>query len=137
MQSVIASIFLANRSAWQVRPFTGQRVQTSANHYRIADVCVVRLGTPPGPILQTPPLICIEILSGDDSMSDMQDRIDDYLRMGVENIWLLDPIRRQAWTATPTGLHKLSGPEFTVPGTPIAIPLADIYSQLDDLAAGR
>ena len=137
VQGLLFSIFLANRKTWGVRPFTEQRVQTSASHYRIADVCVLRLGEPPDPVVHNAPLICIEILSRDDSLSDMQDRVDDYLGMGVENIWLIDPVRRRAWCATPAGFQEPAYEEFAVPGTPIRIPLADIYAELDELAAGR
>jgi Uma2 family endonuclease len=137
VQGVFFAIFLANRTAWGVRPFTEQRVPTSQTHFRIADVCVMRLGNPPGGIIQTPPLICIEILSHDQSLSDMQERVDDYLGMGVENIWILDPVRRYAWYVTIKGFHRLSNDEFSVLGTPIRIALAQIYEQLDDLAAGR
>jgi Uma2 family endonuclease len=136
IQSFLVAVFFMHRSAWGVRGFTEQRVQVSESNYRIPDVCVLRLGEPPDPIVHTPPLICIEVLSSGDSLSDMQERIDDYLAMGVENIWLLDPVRRHAWFATANGLHKPAN-EFAVPGTPIRIPLADIYAELDDLAAGR
>jgi len=43
-------------------------------------VCVV-LGEPGEQILTKPPLICIEILSRDDRMSRLEERIDDYLAM--------------------------------------------------------
>ena len=95
------------------------------------------LVSPPGPIVYTPPFICIEILSRRDSLSDMQDRVDDYLAIGVQNIWILDPIRRYAWYATADGFDKLVDEEFSVPGMPIRVALADIYEQLDELAAGR
>ena len=137
VQGVFFAIFLANRKEWNVRPFTEQRVQTSQNHFRVADVCVMRLGNPPGAIIHTPPLVCVEILSHDQSLSDMQERVDDYLAMGVENMWIIDPVRRYAWYATADGFQKVANKEFSVPGTPIKIALADIYQQLDELAAGR
>jgi len=137
VQSVIAAIFLANRKTWGVRVITEQRIQTSQEHYRVADVCVFRFGEPLGPIVYVPPLVCIEILSRGDSLSDMQDRVDDYLGLGVQNIWILDPVRRYAWYATTDGFDKITGDEFCVPGTPIRIALAEIYEQLDELAAGR
>ncbi len=136
-QSFFVTTFSNHRQDWGVRGFTEQRVQVSSSNYRIPDVCVLLLGEPPDPIVRTAPLICIEVLSPGDSLSDTQERIDDYLAMGVEHIWLLDPVRRHAWFATANGLHKPANAEFAVPGTPIRIPLADIYQELDDLAAGR
>jgi Uma2 family endonuclease len=137
IQGLFYAIFHANRKQWGLRAFTEQRVQTSGSNYRIADVCVLRLGEPDDPIVHAPPLICIEILSRGDTMSEMQERVDDYVGMGVENIWILDPLRRRAWSADASGIHKLAGDAFTVPGTPVRIPLSDLYAELDDLAAGR
>ena len=137
IQGIFVVIFHANRQSWGLRAFSEQRVQTSETHYRIPDVCAIRVGTPPGPIVRSAPVICIEVLSPDDSLGDMQERVDDYVDMGVENIWILDPVRRKAWFANADGIHKLEADAFTVPGTPIRIPLAELNHELDDLAAGR
>src|ERR1700722_1143648 len=77
IQGLFYAIFHANRKEWGLRAFTEQRVQTSGSNYRIADVCALRLGEPPDPIVQSPPVICIEILSRGDTLGDMQERVDD------------------------------------------------------------
>jgi hypothetical protein len=38
-------------------------------------------------------------------MTSMQERIDDYLLFGVENIWILDPIRKRAFWADSNGTY--------------------------------
>jgi Uma2 family endonuclease len=86
IQALFAGIFLANRKAWRLRAFTGQRVQIDPENYRIADVCVLRLGEPPDPIVRSAPLLCVELLSRGDSLGDMQERVDDYVAIGVQNI---------------------------------------------------
>jgi Uma2 family endonuclease len=53
-----------------------------------------------------PPLACIEILSKDDTLRSMQDRIDDYLELGVANIWIVDPVSRRAYVCTRGGLPR-------------------------------
>ena len=55
----------------------------------------------------------------------------------MPNIWLIDPVRRRAWTADLDGLHPLTAEAFTISGTPVHIALADLYRELDDIAAGR
>jgi len=97
----------------------------------------LRFGEPPGPIVRTPPLVCVEVRSPGQSLTDIQEVVNDYLNMGVENIWILDPVQRFAWTATAEGFEPLSSGEFSVAGTDIRIALADIYEQLDEMAAGR
>ena len=86
LQGILFAIFHANRHIWGVFGFTEQRVQISKQSFRIPDVCVLRRSDPVDAIVQIPPLICIEVLSPRDTLSAMQERIDDYTRMGVENI---------------------------------------------------
>ena len=137
IQGLLWAVFHAHRKSWRLRAFTEQRVQTGPHNYRIADVCVLHVGEPDEPIVHSAPLICIEILSRGDTLGDMQERVDDYVAMGVGNIWLFDPIRRRAWTADAQGIHPLHAQEFTIHNTPVCVPLADLYAELDDLAAGR
>jgi Uma2 family endonuclease len=112
-----------------------QRDQTSAKHYRIADVCVVRRETPMEPIVRTPPLLCVEILSRDDRMSEIQERVEDYLAMGVQAVWVIDPRRRRAYEALRSGALQPALTELAVADTAIRIPVADIFAELDDLEA--
>ena len=49
------------------------------------------------PVLTRPSRICIEVLSKDDTLSSLQERINDYRAFGVANIWVLDPIKRRAY----------------------------------------
>ena len=137
VQGVLFALFLANRTAWGGRPLMEQRIQISPTRVRVADVCVHRLGKALGTIATTSPWICIEIVAYDQTLSDMQERVEDYLEAGVENIWIIDPRRRRAWVATATGPVIVSTGEFTVPESPVRIALADIYEQLDEMAAGR
>ena len=97
IQGFLAYIFRLNRQAWQIVSLPEQRVQTSARHYRVSDICVVRRETPFEAIVQTAPLLCVEILSRDDRMSEIQERIEDYFSMGVRTVWVVDPRRRRAY----------------------------------------
>lgn len=58
----------------------------SATSYRIPDICVLSRDQPVEPVFTTPPLICIEVLSKDDTLRGLQERIDDYLIFGAPNI---------------------------------------------------
>ena len=134
VQAFLTRLFGNSRRAWQVWTITEQRIQTSATHFRIADVCVRRLSDPPDPVIRVAPLLCIEVLSPGQSLGSVQAVVDDYLGMGVENVWLVDPEKRRAWTADNSGLHPV--PEvLLIEGTEIRVPLADIWAELDELAA--
>jgi Uma2 family endonuclease len=131
LQTALAVLFTVNREVWDVKVVTDVRTQVSRSHFRVPDISVLRADAPKERIITRPPLIAIEILSPEDRLSRFQDRIDDYLNFGVENIWIFDPERRAAWTATSTGLHLAQNGELTVPGTPIRVVLGEIFAELD------
>ena len=137
LQTFFAFLLLLNEEDWGLIALTEQRVQVSPTRFRIPDVCAYRPAGPIGPIVTVPPALCIEILSSRDTLGTMQKRIDDYLAFGVENIWLIDPVARLAWTADGAGIHALPHDgAFTIQNTPVRIPLADLYARLDKLEAG-
>src|ERR1700683_1587966 len=58
-------------------------VQVAPTRFRIPDVCVVPGLEEKEPILSKPPFICIEILSSEDRMPRIQERVNDYFAFGV------------------------------------------------------
>lgn len=133
VQAFLGYLFRMNAERWGVRVFPEQRVQTSQKHFRVADLCVVRRGIGAEPIVRTPPLLCVEILSRDDSMSDMHERVDDYLAMGVGAVWVIDPRRRKAYFSTSEGALVPEGEALIVNGTEISVAVEAIFAELDDL----
>jgi Uma2 family endonuclease len=131
LQALLAQKFLDHREEWGAIALTEMRVRVRATGFRIPDVTVIRNGAPRERILTHPPLIAIEILSPEDRMSRFQDRIDDYVEFGVENIWILDPESRRAWTADRFGLHPVETGELVVTGTPIRVVLGELFAELD------
>lgn len=133
LQAIFAGIFREHRKDWSVRALTEQRVQTSAQHYRIADVCILRSSDPQDPIIRVAPLLCIEILSKGDSLSELQERVDDYQAMGILNVWVIDPWKRHGYSATTRGFEQPQDGILTVAGTAIRIALADVFTELDEI----
>ena len=68
-------------------------------------------------------------------MSNIQERVEDYLAMGVSAVWVIDPRRRRAYTATRTGVLEPAPTELTVAGTEIRIYVADSFAELDEMEA--
>jgi Uma2 family endonuclease len=125
-------IWLGSRQRdWNIRVLPEQRVRVSPNRYRIPDVCVLRRDQPIEPVFTQPPLICIEILSKDDRLRDMRERADDYLNFGVPNVWILDPVLRRAYVCTPTGFLEPEGGLLQAAGSPVCVPLAEVFAELD------
>jgi Uma2 family endonuclease len=132
LQMILGTIFGNHRKEWSVRPLGDQRVQTSADHYRVPDICVVRNTDPKDPIIRFPPLLCIEILSKGDSLGELQERVNDYAGMGVKDIWAIDPWKRLGYHASKSGFAQPSDGILRVVGTPIEVSLAGIFTELDE-----
>jgi Uma2 family endonuclease len=102
------------------RMLSEQRVQVKPTRFRIPDLCLLAADAPREQIARTPPLLCIEILSRDDRMSAIMERVDDYFQMGVPVCWIVDPVARRGWLATPGQLTEpadgvLRAGEFEMP----------------------
>jgi Uma2 family endonuclease len=128
LQSAIL-VYLWNRYYKDgIRAVAEQRVQVKKTRFRIPDVCVV-LGEPGEQILTKPPFLCIEVLSPEDRMSRVRQRIADYFEMGVPYVWVLDPETKQAYTATPAeGLRELKSGVLTTENPALEVPLSELFA---------
>lgn len=108
------------------------RIQVSPTRFRIPDVCLRRVSAPKEQIIRTPPLLCIEVLSPEDRMSRMREKVRDYLEMGVPEVWVVDPATRSVTVcAGATSVEHTTG-ELTIPETPVVLAIADIFKVLDE-----
>lgn len=127
MQVELAFQLCRIRQELGIRIFTEQRVQVSARRFRIPDVCVVAGPRPSEMILTQPPFLCIEILSKDDRISEIEEKIKDYLSFGVSYVWVIDPRTRQAWIHTPRGRHEVQDGVLRTAKPEILIPLSELF----------
>ncbi len=58
---------------------------------RLPDICLVRRGEPVERVQVTAALLCLEILSPEDRPGRVMQRIDEFVAVGAENLWILDP----------------------------------------------
>ncbi len=133
VQGFFIRFFGNHGTEWGVRVWPELRVQVAATRYRIPDVCVTRRSAPFEQIIRVPPLLCIEILSRDQRMSEIRDRIDDYLKMGVEAAWIVDPLRRLAYSVDADGPLIAATEELSVAGSAIRVAVSDVFAELDEL----
>ena len=124
LQRELLVYFHARRREWGVCVVPEQRVQVSATRFRVPDLCVL-LGEPEEQIFTKPPFICIEILSPEDRLAQMRQRVEDYLNFGVPYVWILDPTTRQAWRCTGTGTQEVTELRTEAPET--VVPLAALF----------
>ncbi len=124
----LLTIWLGNHEQlWGIQTATEWRTQVSATRVRIPDIVVVRSGRQPD-VLTDPPLLIVEILSPDDSYSDTQQRAQDYVRMGVQTIWIIDPESRSARICT--GSSWIETRHLEISGTPIYVDTETLFASL-------
>jgi Uma2 family endonuclease len=132
-QGILYGMFRDQRKIWHVRPLPEQRVQISSSRYRIPDICVIRDIDPKDDIITFAPLLCIEVLSADDRLREVQERVDDYATIGVFNTWVIDPWKRVGYHASAKrGFLMPEDRILRVEGTEIAISLDEVFREMDE-----
>jgi Uma2 family endonuclease len=103
------------------------RMRIGEHRYRVPDFVIIAGPRPRGErVLSTPPMVAVEILSPEDRMSRMQQRITDYLAFGVRYVWVIDPENREAVAYTAHGVEKATD-VLRTENPAIEIPLHEIF----------
>jgi Uma2 family endonuclease len=131
LQIAIGAWFFNHRKEWNIVVMSEQRTRVSESRVRLPDVCLIAADAPREKITLTPPILAIEILSPEDRLNRVIQRLSDFNDMGVKSIWLIDPLERAAFTFTREGLRLFEGVRLTVPGTPIYLDLPELFASLD------
>jgi len=112
-------------SAGKICVWPEQRVQVLPARYRVVDVCAT-IAEPDEDIFTAPPFICIEVLSRRDTMTTIQEKLDDYLTFGVPHIWIVDPRRRKAFSYGPEGLVEIVD-AFVAHAPQVVLPITELF----------
>ena len=84
---------------------------------------------PRDPIVRQAPFLCIEILSSEDRVSRLNERLSDYFQMGVRYVWVLDPMSKRAFCYTPGEMHEVLDGVLRTTDPDIEVPLADAFEE--------
>ena len=128
LQAILLAYFFNREKQWSVHVVPEQRVQVSPTRFRVPDVCVLAGGKPSEQILTKPPMLCIEILSPEDTMSRTLDRVNDFLTFGVSHVWVLDPRTKRAYDYTSAGMREAKDGVLHTDDPQITVPLAELFS---------
>jgi Uma2 family endonuclease len=127
---MLASYLFTRENQFGTQTYVEQRVRVSPTRVRIPDICVMLNDQPQDDVLAAPPFICIEILSPDDSMSRMAERIEDYLCFGVPNVWVIDPRRHKSYSYNKAGMTEAHDNILRSIEPEIVIPVFEFFADL-------
>lgn len=122
--------FREHGKVWKIRAIQEQRTLLNVRRVRIPDVSVSRRELPIEQVFVTPQLVAIEVLSPEDRQSRLQQRIQDFIDFGVENIWVVDPKKRIGWNCSDGNWSRAE--RFEVAGTPIYMSLNELFARIDE-----
>ena len=114
----------ASQHAHKLHGFTEIRLRLSPTNIRVADIALFQ-ERPEESIPSTPPLVVIEILSADDSMSAVREKLGEYAEWGVRHVWLIDPGHKELYDYGASGLKRVDS--FDVPDLGIHLTPAEIF----------
>ena len=105
------------------------RSRTRETRYRLPDVCVL-LHPPKTKYLLDAAFLAIEILSEDDRMTRIMEKLEEYEQKGVPNIWLIDPRLRTMSVYSQGNLQDVRG-DIIATGTPrLELTRQEIFRQV-------
>jgi Uma2 family endonuclease len=128
-QTILAAFFTGRALAWGIKARTELRVQVAAESFRVPDVTILSREAPREQIITHPPLAAFEILSPEDSMTKMLEKLAEYEQMGIAAIWVIEP-KKQLYYRYRDG-QLTPGTVFDLPGTAFSVPFSEIAALAD------
>lgn len=122
-QMLLLLFFGALRRLLPIFPCSEVRMKLREGLYLIPYVAVFH-GKEPSQIPDTPPLIVMEILSPDDRLSQVRDKLEAFRQWGVAHVWLVDPHGRHLYRYE-SGLKEVDS--LGAPELEVALGAADVF----------
>jgi Uma2 family endonuclease len=126
---VLGAFFLAREKELGILSSAELRVRTGENNLRVPDVTLLSRSAPREQIVTHPPMAVFEILSPEDSMTRMLEKLSDYERMGIGAIWVIEPKKRVYYRFRDGQLTPVASCEL--PGSAFRVDFAEIAALVD------
>jgi len=104
------------------------RVQVKRTRFRVPDVTVMEGGKPKSAVIKEPPFLVIEVLSPDDRVGDLEEKLGDYFAFGVKYVWVINPETRRGFIHTSKGSREAKDGILRTQNPEIQVPLAALFS---------
>jgi Uma2 family endonuclease len=127
-QQAIEYWFRQRAKEWNIRVVPELRIRVRPGKYRIPDVSVLDRANPVEQVPTRPPIAVFEVLSPEDTVQELNEKLDDYSTMGIPHIWVIDPKSGLAKRYADKGLMPL--PLFAYPERGITFEIQEIAALL-------
>jgi Uma2 family endonuclease len=128
-QTILAEFFNALPAEHGIKARTELRVQVAPENLRVPDVTLLTRSAPREQIITYPPIAVFEILSPEDSMTRMLEKLSDYEHMGIVAIWLIEPTKLLYYRFL--GGQLTPGTVFELPGSSFSVQFGEIAAIID------
>ena len=125
-RNLVGAFFVKYPHVFAVPEF---RTKTRETRYRIPDVCVLRTPSKTKVLLEAS-FIAIEVLSDEDRMSRVFERLTEFEAKGTPNIWVIDPDQRQMFTFRSGDLLEVKGDVIATDNPRIELTRADVFKDM-------
>lgn len=115
---------------WSVIGLISVRVRVSATRVRIPDLCVLDANLNHKQVIDHPPMLCIEVLGSEDTVTAMRERTQDFLDMGVPEVWIFDPQTLTAYVCLSDSMIEHRDGILKLQNTPIELSIEEVFKPL-------
>ncbi|MBT9329773.1 Uma2 family endonuclease [Paracidobacterium acidisoli] len=118
-QAAVQKWFWRHEEEWGIRVFAELRVQVASSRFRVLDVAVLENTGPlreMEQVIRTAPVAVFEILSPEDTLARVMEKLDDYEKMGIRGIFVIDPKSGRKYRYESGGLKHTEMAGITVKG---------------------
>jgi Uma2 family endonuclease len=130
--SFLQVAFTLALTALGLRTYTELRCQVRPRRFRVPDLLALAPGQKrEGRYLKSAPYIAIEILSPEDRVGELREKLDDYFSMHVPNIWVVDPDARTVTVHQIGEAHTFTD-RVTTSDAGVSLDLLDIFRRMSE-----
>ena len=123
-------VFVLRTKYKGIRVYPELRSRVTATRFRLPDVCVT-LQPPSGEVLEEPPFIAIEIISSEDRVTRLVEKLKEYAARGTRHIWVFDPRLRQMFVFRDDALIEVKGDTISTDDPRLELTRAEVFQDLD------
>lgn len=124
-QSRLVRFFGDKEQSLDIQVAPELRVKLRAGRHAIPDVSIFWPAEPAGSVPDRLPLIAVEIISPDDRIADVMEKLREYTAAGIAHVWLLDPRNRRLYLYL-DGLREVQN--YSVPELNLTAGGADLFT---------